>query len=433
MLEAMTSWPSHESQYQDFGSPSSSHQCRVQAAFPFQAQHQKLSNPDSSRSSSGKIRYDVITQQEAQAADAATQTQAQASVSPPSEQLSDSAESEATSAEERQQQAEPLLRDDEHRFTMYPIMNPAVFEMYKKAVASFWSVEEVDLSQDARDWERLTGDEKHFITHVLAFFAASDGIVLENLAVRFMQDVQLAEARAFYGFQIAIENVHSEMYSLLLDHFVRDAAQRQHLFQAIHTVPCVKHKAEWALRWIGSSTSFAERLVGFACVEGIHFSGSFCSIFWLKKRGLMPGLTFSNELISRDEGLHTDFACLLYNQLQHKLPQETVHTIVGDAVRLEKEFCCEALSVSLVGMNADLMSQYIRFVADRLLIALGYNKLYNTSNPFDWMEMISLQGKTNFFERRVGDYQRAGVMAGLQPGQDSTSNLEHVFTLDADF
>ncbi len=252
-------------------------------------------------------------------------------------------------------------------------------------------------------------------------------------AVQCSADVQLAEARAFYGFQIAIENVHSEMYSLLLDHFVRDAAQRQHLFQAIHTVPCVKHKAEWALRWIGSSTSFAERLVGFACVEGIHFSGSFCSIFWLKKRGLMPGLTFSNELISRDEGLHTDFACLLYNQLQHKLPQETVHTIVGDAVRLEKEFCCEALSVSLVGMNADLMSQYIMFVADRLLIALGCDKLYNTSNPFDWMEMISLQGKTNFFERRVGDYQRAGVMAGLQPGQDSTSNLEHVFTLDADF
>lgn len=223
------------------------------------------------------------------------------------------------------------------------------------------------------------------------------------------------------------------MYSLLLDHFVRDASQRQHLFQAIHTVPCVKHKAEWALRWIGSSTSFAERLVGFACVEGIHFSGSFCSIFWLKKRGLMPGLTFSNELISRDEGLHTDFACLLYNQLKHRLPQETVHAIVGDAVRLENEFCCVALSVSLVGMNADLMSQYIRFVADRLLVALGYDKLYNISNPFDWMEMISLQGKTNFFERRVGDYQRAGVMAGLQPGQDNGSHFEHVFTLDADF
>lgn len=247
-------------------------------------------------------------------------------------------------------------------------------------------------------------------------------------------DVQLAEARAFYGFQIAIENVHSEMYSLLLDHFVRDAAQRQHLFQAIHTVPCVKHKAEWAMRWIGSSTSFAERLVGFACVEGIHFSGSFCSIFWLKKRGLMPGLTFSNELISRDEGLHTDFACLLYNQLQHKLPQETVHTIVGDAVRLEHEFCCEALSCSLVGMNKELMSQYINFVADRLVVELGYEKLYNASNPFDWMEMISLQGKTNFFERRVGDYQRAGVMAGLQPGQDNgQGKFDHIFTLDADF
>lgn len=429
----MPAWPGQDSHFHDStpGSPSTSRHCRVQAAFPCHPQHQASSEDAAFHNSNGKVHRHMHAQQEAQAADAATQTQA--SISPPSEQLSDSADSEATLAEERQQQAEPLLRDDEHRFTMYPIKNPEVFEMYKKAVASFWSVEEVDLSQDARDWERLSGDEKHFITHVLAFFAASDGIVLENLAVRFMQDVQLAEARAFYGFQIAIENVHSEMYSLLLDHFVRDASQRQHLFQAIHTVPCVKHKAEWALRWIGSSTSFAERLVGFACVEGIHFSGSFCSIFWLKKRGLMPGLTFSNELISRDEGLHTDFACLLYNQLKHRLPQETVHAIVGDAVRLENEFCCVALSVSLVGMNADLMSQYIRFVADRLLVALGYDKLYNISNPFDWMEMISLQGKTNFFERRVGDYQRAGVMAGLQPGQDNGSHFEHVFTLDADF
>ena len=223
------------------------------------------------------------------------------------------------------------------------------------------------------------------------------------------------------------------MYSLLLDHFERDPAKRHHLFNAIHTIPCVQHKADWALRWIGSSTSFAERLVGFACVEGIHFSGSFCSIFWLKKRGLMPGLTFSNELISRDEGLHTDFACLLYSQLRSQLPQERVHMIVAEAVALEHEFCCEALSVSLVGMNAELMSQYIKFVADRLLVALGCEKLYHTANPFDWMEMISLQGKTNFFERRVGDYQRAGVMASLQPGQDSKNQFEHVFTLDADF
>jgi ribonucleoside-diphosphate reductase subunit M2 len=254
--------------------------------------------------------------------------------------------------------------------------------------------------------------------HVLAFFAASDGIVLENLAVRFMADVQSPEARAFYGFQIAIENVHSEMYSLLLEAYVKDAGQRDHLLRAIHTVPCIRRKAAWALRWAGSSSSFAERLVAFACVEGIHFSGSFCAIFWLKKRGLMPGLTFSNELISRDEGLHTDFACLLYSKLTDasRLPQATVHAIVGEAVALEREFCCDALSVALVGMNAGLMATYIEFVADRLCVALGYEPLYGVANPFDWMELISLQGKTNFFERRVGEYQRAGVMAGLEVG-----------------
>ncbi|EIE24916.1 hypothetical protein COCSUDRAFT_47007 [Coccomyxa subellipsoidea C-169] len=285
-----------------------------------------------------------------------------------------------------------------------------IFEMYKKAVASFWTVEEVDLSQDIRDWEKLSDDERHFIMHVLAFFAASDGIVMENLAVRFMSEVQIPEARAFYGFQIAIENVHSEMYSLLLEHYIRDVEQKDKMLRAIQTVPCVAKKAEWAQRWIGSGSSFAERLVGFACVEGIHFSGSFCAIFWLKKRLLMPGLTFSNELVSRDEGLHTDFACLLYSLLQHPLDQAVVHRIVREAVDLEHEFCCEALSCALVGMNAQLMGQYINYVADRLLVALGCDKLYHTANPFDWMEMISLQGKTNFFERRVGEYQRAGVM-----------------------
>ncbi|KAK9808808.1 hypothetical protein WJX72_004080 [[Myrmecia] bisecta] len=316
---------------------------------------------------------------------------------------------------------------------MYPIQHTRIFEMYKKAQASFWTVEEVDLSQDYRDWDKLNGDERHFISQVLAFFAASDGIVMENLAVRFMQDVQLPEARAFYGFQVAMENVHSEMYSLLLEHYIRNPQKRTHLLRAIHTVPCVQKKADWALKWIGSGTSFAERLVAFACVEGIHFSGSFCAIFWLKKRGLMPGLTFSNELISRDEGLHTDFACLLYSLLQRPLPHEVVHAIVNDAVRLEREFCCESLSVALVGMNAELMAQYIEFVADRLLVALGCNKLYNVSNPFDWMEMISLQGKTNFFERRVGEYQRAGVMAGFRSAGQTEHKHEFVFSLTEDF
>eukprot|EP00884_Botryococcus_braunii_P011393 jgi/Botrbrau1/20254/Bobra.31_1s0040.2 len=286
---------------------------------------------------------------------------------------------------------EPLMMDNPDRFTIYPIRYRPLYDMYKKATASFWTVEEVDLSQDMRDWDSLKDDERRFITHVLAFFAASDGIVMENLAMRFMNEVQIPEVRAFYGFQIAIENVHSEMYSLLLDHYVKDAEERQHLLRAIHTVPCIKKKAGWAMRWIGSTNSFAERLVAFACVEGIHFSGSFCAIFWLKKRGKMPGLSFSNELISRDEGLHTDFACLLYSYLKNPLPQEKVHQIVREAVELEREFICDALSVELVGMNIGLMSQYIEFVADRLLAALGVEKLYGSFNPFDWMEMISLQ------------------------------------------
>ncbi|KAJ0988902.1 hypothetical protein J5N97_007258 [Dioscorea zingiberensis] len=323
---------------------------------------------------------------------------------------------------------EPLLAPNRDRFCMFPRTYPQMRKMYKKAQASFWTAEEVDLSQDLRHWNSLTAGERHFITHVLAFFAASDGIVLENLACRFMNEVQVAEARTFYGFQIAMESIHSEMYSLLLETYVKDADEKSHLFRAIDTVPCVSRKADWALRWIDSSESFAERLVAFACVEGIFFSGSFCAIFWLKKRGLMPGLTFSNELISRDEGLHCDFACLLYELLVNKLSEEKVKGIVADAVEIEREFVCDALPCALVGMNDALMSQCIKFVADRLLRALGYSKLYDVTNPFDWMELISLQGKTNFFEKRVGEYQKASLMSNLTGNGD-----DHVFRLDQDF
>ncbi|XP_058194455.1 ribonucleoside-diphosphate reductase small chain [Rhododendron vialii] len=325
---------------------------------------------------------------------------------------------------------EPLLTPNPDRFCMFPIKYPQIWEMYKKAEASFWTAEEVDLSDDIRHWdEALTADEKHFITHVLAFFAASDGIVLENLAGRFMKEVQVAEARAFYGFQIAIENIHSEMYSLLLESYIKDSNEKDRLFHAIETIPCVEKKANWALKWIDGGESFAERIVAFACVEGIFFSGSFCAIFWLKKRGLMPGLTFSNELISRDEGLHCDFACLLYELLNNKLSEERVRGIVADAVEIEREFVCDALPCALVGMNGDLMSEYIEFVADRLLAALGYGKMYDAKNPFDWMELISLQGKTNFFEKRVGEYQKASVMNSL----NGNGGGIHVFKLDEDF
>ncbi|KAL6587388.1 hypothetical protein OROMI_000366 [Orobanche minor] len=324
---------------------------------------------------------------------------------------------------------EPLLAPNPDRFCMFPIQYPQIWEMYKKAEASFWTAEEVDLSQDIRHWENLTPDERHFIKHVLAFFAASDGIVLENLAGRFMKEVQVSEARAFYGFQIAIENIHSEMYSLLLESYIKDSDEKNNLFRAIETVPCVERKANWALRWIDGAESFAERLIAFACVEGIFFSGSFCAIFWLKKRGLMPGLTFSNELISRDEGLHCDFACLLYGLLKMKLSEEKVKGLIAEAVEIEREFVCDALPCALVGMNGDLMSQYIEFVADRLLNALGCGKLYHVQNPFDWMELISLQGKTNFFEKRVGEYQKASVMSSLNGNGANT----HVFNLDEDF
>jgi ribonucleoside-diphosphate reductase beta chain len=318
---------------------------------------------------------------------------------------------------------EVLLQENNERFVLLPIKYPKIWEMYKKAEASFWTAEEIDLSHDQKDWNKMNEGERHFISHVLAFFAASDGIVNENLAVNFMKEVQLPEARCFYGFQIMIENIHSETYSLLIDTYIKDPAEKYRLFHAIETVPCVKKKAEWALRWIGNG-SFAERLIAFAAVEGIFFSGSFCSIFWLKKRGLMPGLTFSNELISRDEGLHCDFACLLYSMLKTQLSQEQVTRVIIDAVTIEQEFVTDALPVSLIGMNAKMMSQYIEFVADRLLVALGCPKVYNSHNPFDFMEMISLQGKTNFFEKRVAEYQKSGVMSGKE---------ENVFKLDEDF
>lgn len=306
---------------------------------------------------------------------------------------------------------EPILQENKDRFVLFPIKHQDIWEFYKKAEASFWTAEEIDLTTDLIDWERkLNADEKHFIKHVLAFFAASDGIVNENLAVNFMNEVQYPEARCFYGFQVMIENIHSEAYSLLIDTYIQDPAEKNFLFHAIETVPCVKEKAEWALRWI-TNGSFAERLVAFAAVEGIFFSGSFCSIFWLKKRGLMPGLSFANELISRDEGLHCDFACLLYRQLVHPLSLETLQNIIKSAVAIEHRFVEEALPVRLIGMNAKLMCQYIEFVADRLLQALGSPKIYNASNPFDFMDLISIQGKTNFFERRVSEYQKSGVLA----------------------
>ncbi|CAM9763582.1 unnamed protein product [Ascophyllum nodosum] len=322
---------------------------------------------------------------------------------------------------------EPLLIENPGRFVLFPIQDNEmlqVWQMYKKAEASFWTAEEIDLAHDHKDWESLSKDERHFVSHVLAFFAASDGIVNENLASNFSSEIQLPEARCFYGFQIAIENIHSEVYSLLIDTYVKDAVEKTRLF-AMETVPCVRRKAKWALRWCDPGlASFAERIIAFAAVEGIFFSGSFCAVFWLKKRGLMPGLCFSNELISRDEGLHTDFACLLYRKLVNKLPKARVAEIICDAVDIEKEFITSALPVELIGMNSGLMRQYIEFCADRLLVELGCDKRFNSGNPFDWMDMISLQGKTNFFEKRVGEYSKSGV------GVDAA---DQTFTLEADF
>jgi len=324
--------------------------------------------------------------------------------------------------------SDPLLLENPRRWVMFPIQYPEVWEMYKKHEASFWTAEEIDLSQDTKDWETLSDSERHFIKHVLAFFAASDGIVLENLAAQFSSEVQIPEARAFYGFQMAMENIHSETYSLLIEQYIKDPVEKDSIFDAINTMPAVSEKAKWAVQWMQRENSFAERVIAFAAVEGILFSGSFCAIYWLKKRGLMPGLTFSNELISRDEGLHTEFACLLYGMLQNKLPDDVVHGMIRGAVAAERRFICDALSCDLIGMNNELMTRYIEFVADRLLVALGHPKLFGATNPFDWMELISLQGKTNFFEKRVGEYQKAGVMASTAENGEGVG-----FSLDVDF
>ena len=304
---------------------------------------------------------------------------------------------------------EKILQENKNRFVLFPLQYLDIWEYYKKAQASFWTAEEIDLQQDLADWEKLNAGEQHFVKHVLAFFAASDGIVNENLAENFVSEVQYTEAKFFYGFQIMMENIHSETYSLLIDTYIKDKAEQEYLFNAIDTVPAVQKKAEWALKWIGSE-SFVERLIAFAAVEGIFFSGSFCSIFWLKKRGLMPGLSFSNELISRDEGMHTDFAVHLYNHhIEHKLSRERLIEIIDSALEIEKEFISESLPVSLIGMNSDLMKQYLEYVSDRLLIDLGVGKIYNSENPFDFMKNIAMENKTNFFEKRVGEYAKKGV------------------------
>jgi len=320
---------------------------------------------------------------------------------------------------------EKILQENPGRFVLFPIEHHDIWKLYKQQEACFWTAEEIDLAQDINDWEsKLNEDEQHFVKHVLAFFAASDGIVNENLALNFVNEVQYTEAKMFYGFQIMMENIHSETYSLLIDTYIKDKEEQNRLFNAIDTVPAIKRKAEWAIKWINSD-SFVERLVAFAAVEGIFFSGSFCSIFWLKKRGLMPGLTFSNELISRDEGMHCDFACHLYNNhIQKKLTQSKIKEIICGALEIEKEFILEALPVRLIGMNSDLMSQYLEFVTDRLLVSLGVPKVYNSNNPFDFMENIAIQGKTNFFEKRVAEYQKAGV--ATNSSIDDITNIDDI-------
>jgi ribonucleotide reductase beta subunit family protein with ferritin-like domain len=326
-------------------------------------------------------------------------------------------------------------RDDTgSRFSLFPIEHDDLWSMYKQHVASFWTADEIDLSADLLDWNtKLNTKERHFISMVLAFFAGADGIVVENLAERFCQEITVPEARCFYGFQMAMESIHQETYCLLIDTYITNPKDKEMLFSAHTRVPSVAKKAKWAQRYIGSTASFAERLVAFAAVEGIFFSGAFCSIFWLKKRGLMPGLTFSNELISRDEGLHCSFACQLYSKLQRKLSQEDIHNLIREAVDVEKGFVCDALPVSLIGMNSSLMSQYIEFVADRLLQDLGYQPLFGSKNPFDWMDMISLEGKTNFFEKRVGEYQKSGVMASLSLDNEGLYKQRQSLNFDADF
>jgi len=321
---------------------------------------------------------------------------------------------------------DPILAPNDDRFVLFPLKYHSIFEMYKNHMAVFWTADELDFASDITDWEKLNKDEQHFIKHILAFFAASDGIVNENLALRFYNDVQIPEARCFYGFQIAMENIHSETYSLLIDTYVKDPKEKDELFHAVTHFPFVEKKADWAMKWMQSKRSFAERLIAFAAIEGIFFSGSFCSIYWLKKRGLMPGLCTSNEFISRDEGLHCEFACHIHELLtpEEQLNKETITQIITEAVSIEKEFITEAIPVSLIGMNADMMSRYIEFVADYWLNRLGCEKAYNTENPFDWMELISLEGKTNFFEKRVSEYQKPGVLG---------DRAQNTFTLDAEF
>ncbi len=395
----------------------------------------KLSPPfDATGTTNARTEY-LINAAEARAASAEAEARDLAARIVELEHLlgdTESTKSDASTADEdrdstkAKEAKEPLLQKQGNaRFVLFPIQYDGVWEMYKKAEASFWTTEEIDLAHDLRDWKKLSPEERRYVKHVLAFFAGADGIVNENLVQRFSNEVQIPEARCFYGFQIAMENIHSETYSELINRYIQDPEERRTLFNAIDTMPCVTRKANWAMRWIESDTaSFAERLVAFAAVEGIFFSGSFCAIFWLKKRGLMPGLTFSNELISRDEGMHCDFACLLYSMLEHtRLSQERLKAIIGGAVDIEKEFVQDSLPVSVIGMNDKLMCQYIEFCADRLLVALGAEKKYNAQNPFDWMEMISLQGKTNFFEKRVGEYQKANVC----------DHSERQFTMDDDF
>ena len=320
---------------------------------------------------------------------------------------------------------ELLLTPQTNRFVLFPIQHNDIWKMYKKQMALFWTTEEIDFEKDLTDWKKLKEEEQYFVKNVLAFFAGSDGIVLENLAENFMNEIEIPEVRCFYGFQIAMENIHSETYSLMIDTYIKDESEKDKLLNAITEIPCVKKKADWALKWLNDkNSSFAIRLVAFAIIEGVFFSGSFCAIFWLKKRGLMPGLTFSNELISRDEGLHTDFAVLLYSKIIEKVDTETIHEIMTEAVSIEKEFIVESLPCNLIGMNSTLMEQYIEFVADRLLRQLGYEKIWNTQNPFDFMEMISMTGKTNFFEKRVSEYSKSGV------GVDKEKMK---FSLDADF
>lgn len=325
---------------------------------------------------------------------------------------------------------EPMLKENLDRFVLFPIEHHDIWEMYKMEQASFWTAEEIDLAEDLHDWNnKLNDDERHFLKHVLAFFAASDGIVNENLVMNFSNEVQWPEARAFYGFQIMMENIHAETYSLLIDTYIKDPQEKNHLFKALETVPSVEKKGNWAMRWLSRKKgNFAERLIAFAAVEGIFFSGSFCALFWLKKRGLMPGMTFSNELISRDEGLHCDFACLLHNKLLRGAGENRIRQIISEAVTIEKEFILEALPVSLIGMNGELMSQYIEFVADRLMVALACPPIFNAENPFPWMEMISMQGKTNFFEKRVAEYQKSGVMSGASLG-----SVQQTFSMEEDF